>query len=343
MSLATVYERNGGWYISFRWNGKRYRELAGKNILKSDAEQFLAKRQREVQREDIYDKEPERVSFADFAGDFLKTDSPEKRLKDRDESVIEMLKVEWKGLDIGAVTAKMIEDYKAKRLRNRAPATVARELQVAKRLFKKALEWGTIRVNPALTVQKPKVSNTRVRHLKSADLQRVMEKLPADLRPRAVFARFSGARLRDTFLPWSDVDMKAGRIVFGQTKSGEVETIVMNVPIRRLLESLPVPIDSSLPVFGKPWGMAAKMKINRDWRAACAAANVQDFRFHDLRHQCATDLISQGATLYDVQAYLRHRSPAMTARYAHMTDDRMEKTAHLLDRLEAKREKKATD
>jgi len=155
--MANVYERNGGWYISFRWNGKRYRELAGKEILKGDAEQFLAKRMREVQREDIYDKKPEAVAFAAFADDFLKTDSPDKKSQERSEGVIEMLKVLWKGLDVRAVTLKMIEDYKAMRLNQakRAPATVARELTVIKRMFRKASEWGKVSLNPAATVTKP--------------------------------------------------------------------------------------------------------------------------------------------------------------------------------------------
>ena len=34
--MATVYQRNVGWYIHFRWNGRRYRELAGKGITKSE-------------------------------------------------------------------------------------------------------------------------------------------------------------------------------------------------------------------------------------------------------------------------------------------------------------------
>ena len=75
--MAQVYQRedrDGAWYLEFRFNGRRYREYAGPpNMKKSDAEQYLAKRQREVACERIYDPKPERVTFADFAADFLAT------------------------------------------------------------------------------------------------------------------------------------------------------------------------------------------------------------------------------------------------------------------------------
>jgi integrase len=58
-----------------------------------------------------------------------------------------------------------------------------------------------------------------------------------------------------------------------------------------------------------------------------------DFRFHDLRHQAATDLLSLGATLNDVRDFLRHKSVQMTLRYAHLVRDRRVKTAALLDAL----------
>ena len=63
-----------------------------------------------------------------------------------------------------------------------------------------------------------------------------------------------------------------------------------------------------------------------------------DFRFHDLRHDAATALITAGATLYDVQTFLRHKSPAMAQRYGHMVRERRARTAALLDAQAGKAE-----
>jgi integrase len=330
--MANVYERNGGWYISFRWNGKRYRELAGREILKADAEQFLAKRMREVQRQDIYEKPPEPLTFATFADDFLVTDSPDKKSQERSEGVIEMLKVMWKGLDVRAVTPKAIEDYKALRLRTRKPATVARELTVIKRMFRKASEWGKVGLNPAATVTKPRVDNCRVRYLSAPEIKRLDKALPDWLRPLSVFARFTGCRRGEALrLTWDCVDLKRGILTLRQTKTGRDQAVRINATVAALLKSLPSPIDRSQLVFGHEDKPATWMAMKRAWAAACVAASVKDYRWHDQRHQAATELISRGATLYDVQGFLRHRTPAMTARYAHLTDDRQEQTARLLD------------
>src|SRR5262245_31661506 len=104
--MAHVYERGEGqWWIEFQFEGRRYREAAPPNVLKKDAEQYLAKRQREVATASIYDTPVVRTSFSDFADDFLKTDKPDKKSQDRSRDVIDMLKVEWKK-DLAAVTAK---------------------------------------------------------------------------------------------------------------------------------------------------------------------------------------------------------------------------------------------
>lgn len=337
--MAQVYrreDRGGAWYAEFRRNGRRYREYAGPpEMKKSDAEQFLANRKVAVAKERIDGPKPEPpASFADFADDFLKTDSPEKKSKARDESVVEMLKVEWKGLNVTQITTKMIEDYKAKRLKCREASTVARELQVVKRLFKKAHEWGKLESNPAATVKKPKVNNLRVSFLEPDDMNRLMSKLPAWLQPIATLARFSGARRGEILnLTWGDVDFKRGRLTFRETKNGEPGRVEMNATVTALLKSLPAPIDRSQRVFQLENTPTIWIRIERAWRAACKSAKVSDFHFHDLRHQAATDLLTMGAGLNDVRDFLRHKSMAMTLRYAHLVENRRKDTARLLDQL----------
>ncbi len=330
--MASVYERNGGWYVYFRWKGRRYRELAGTALSKGDAEQFMAKRMREVQAEAIYDKPPEPIAFGDFADDFLKTDCPDKKSQERTEGVIEMLKLQWKGRALLEIAPKMIEDYKAKRMRTRAPATVAREITIIKRMFRKAAEWGKVKLNPAATIQKPRVDNGRVRYLSADELKRLEKALPTWLRALSVFARFTGCRRGEMLrLRWQDADLDRAVLTLRETKTGRDQVVRINATVDALLKSLPVPIERGQLVFRREDVPASWMEINRAWRAACTKAKVKDYRWHDQRHQAATELINRGATLYDVQGFLRHRTPAMSARYAHLTDDRRELTARLLD------------
>ena len=54
------------------------------------------------------------------------------------------------------------------------------------------------------------------------------------------------------------------------------------------------------------------------WKAALFEAKVRDFRFHDLRHSCASLLARSGATLLEIGDLLGHRQLQMTKRYSHL-------------------------
>ena len=45
-----------------------------------------------------------------------------------------------------------------------------------------------------------------------------------------------------------------------------------------------------------------------------------DFRFHDLRHSCASYLAMTGASLVEIAAVLGHKTLQMVQRYAHLSE-----------------------
>ena len=51
---------------------------------------------------------------------------------------------------------------------------------------------------------------------------------------------------------------------------------------------------------------------------ALRVARVKAFRFHDLRHSCASMLAQNGATLLEIGDLLGHRQVSMTKRYSHL-------------------------
>ena len=44
------------------------------------------------------------------------------------------------------------------------------------------------------------------------------------------------------------------------------------------------------------------------WHGALRAAEIKNFRFHDLRHSCASALAQSGASLLEIADVLGHRS-----------------------------------
>ena len=60
------------------------------------------------------------------------------------------------------------------------------------------------------------------------------------------------------------------------------------------------------------------------WTEALAAAEIDDFRFHDLRHTAASYLAMNGATLAEIAEILGHKTLTVTRRYSHLTDSHVD-------------------
>ena len=50
--------------------------------------------------------------------------------------------------------------------------------------------------------------------------------------------------------------------------------------------------------------------ITKAWHTAVARAGIVNFRFHDLRHRCASALVQNGANLAEVATLLGHKGLA---------------------------------
>ena len=60
------------------------------------------------------------------------------------------------------------------------------------------------------------------------------------------------------------------------------------------------------------------MCFTKQWKKALEQANIQDFRFHDLRHTTASYLAQSGASLLEIAEVLGHKQIQVTKRYSHL-------------------------
>ena len=126
-------------------------------------------------------------------------------------------------------------------------------------------------------------------------------------------------------LKWEDVSFDKKRIILRENelrgiKNGETRVAPLTGLAYDLLKKLSKVrrIDSQLVFPGKDPRKPSKLR--KSWEAALKHANIENFRFHDLRHSAASYLAMNGATLAEIAEVLGHKTLAMVKRYAHHSE-----------------------
>ena len=120
-------------------------------------------------------------------------------------------------------------------------------------------------------------------------------------------------------LRWADVDLDQQRIRVLLTKNNESRSVYLPGVVEEALRTLKRGSVIGQTVVADQAGQAARKDwLEYQWRCIRAAADLRDFRWHDLRHSCASFLAQQGATLLEIGSVLGHRSPSVTMRYSHL-------------------------
>lgn len=75
--------------------------------------------------------------------------------------------------------------------------------------------------------------------------------------------------------------------------------------------------------------------LQNGFESACKRAEISNFRVHDMRHTCASWLVSAGVPAFEVKELLGHSSIEMTERYSHLAPENLRSVANTLDRLQS--------
>ena len=160
------------------------------------------------------------------------------------------------------------------------------------------------------------------------------------LKPLVLLAMNIGVRRGNLFsLKWGDVNFAAKTIHLPSdtTKPGEDLHVYMNQTVIDTLNTWRQQSDdtsSEALVFPSPKKKGALMSsTRRSWTAVLKAAQIENFRFHDLRHDFASQLVMQGVDLNVVRELLGHSDMKMTLRYAHLAPENKLKAVELLDTI----------
>jgi len=206
----------------------------------------------------------------------------------------------------------------------RSPATVNRYLAALSVCLSYAVnDLGWLDENPSRKVKKSKESNGRIRFLaedgeRARLLKACKESDNEHLYLVVVLALSTGMRQGEIMnLTWSDVDLNQHKITLHDTKNGEIRVVPITGHALELLKNKVRRIDTELLFAGKG---NRPQNLRSSWQEAISKAEIDDFRFHDLRHSAASYLAMNGASLAEIAETLGHKTLSMVKRYSHLSE-----------------------
>lgn len=309
----------GGFRVSKTFKAKKEAEKFAANVLvNEDFSQALT------------DQTLNSLIFSDAVEQFLRQDNG------KDPSKIQRLNhwVElFKAKPVGKVTRPMVRAELKKLLQTKAPATVNRYKAAIGSLYKFLSDEYDIDHNPTKGISQYTENNGRTRYLTSEELPKLLQCSKSSEWDRLylliLMAITTGARRTELVtLSWSDIDMKSRTAKLDRTKNGESRILTLTPDVITELMKFREAGGYVFPHGGNACGYFKNFDCH--WRIALDEAGIKDFRFHDLRHTCASILAMNGASLLEIAQVLGHKSITMTQRYSHLCT---EHKASLTDRV----------
>lgn len=208
----------------------------------------------------------------------------------------------------------------------RSYASANRYLTSLSGLFRVALEeWRWINENPLRFVRKLKEPRGRTRFLSDEERQCLLEVCKKSkssyLYPVVILALATGMRRGEILkLTWSNVDLQTGKVTLHETKNGERRVVYVTSHALEILQQHAESFMFQSPfLFSNKHGVKP-VDITQSWQHAVNQAQLEDFKFHDLRHSAASYLAMNGASPSEIAEILGHKTLAMVKRYAHLSE-----------------------
>lgn len=339
--MGTTFRRGKKWGISYYDpNGRQVRKVV--SGYKETALKILAKIEVEIAEGKYLDKkEQKKVLFEDFAEQYFNSYvKMQNKNAGNQKKFIDALIHEFKGMYLHQIDTLAIRNYLSKRAQTLRPSSVNKYLTMVKSMYNRGIEWGVwLRANPAAGIKKMPENNERYRWLTEEEQGRLLSYCSGMTKIIVIIALKTGMRFGEIInLKWQQapnsnyIDFGNNTIVIHQSlsKTQKSRFIPLSETLRTLLQQIPRFTESEF-IFWNPEKKRPIRSIRNSFENALTKAEISDFKFHDLRHTFASQLVRSGVDLYVVQKLLGHSNPKMTQRYAHLQPAQLQIAIEMID------------
>lgn len=216
-----------------------------------------------------------------------------------------------------------IERCKASLLETLSPASVNRALTFLRRAFSLAVRDELVASNPMShgRVRQLRENNQRERYFTPEEIEQIKEAAPWPFWRQIRILLLTGMRRSELLtLRRDNVDLRRRRLTLTDTKAGEVQYVRLSSWAAALFEEILAEHDSEW-VFPGRSGHADPSAFTRRFARLMAKLKLRNASVHTTRHTFVSQLAIMGTPLPTLQKLARHKSIAMTLRYAHLCPD----------------------
>ncbi len=327
---------SGSWNAQIRVKG--WPDVSKTFRIKRDAEQWARTTEDEITRgihvnRSNAEKLTVEKALLRYTNEVTTTKKPSTQK--RELVIAEQLKAELGKYTMTSLNSEIIAKYRDDRLeRGKSANTVRLELALLSHLFTTAIkEWRIgLPSNPVLNVRKPSPGKGRNRRLVGDEEDRLLRACSAHPNPFLVWivklALYTAMRKGEILsLTLDQINLEKRTIFLKDTKNNDVRTVpLMHDAYEAVEAAINYPMrqhDTELLFYGEPGreGIRNSYIVNRVWAKALEKAEIEDFRFHDLRHEATSRFVEAGLSDQQVSAITGHKSMQMLKRYTHLRNE----------------------
>lgn len=209
---------------------------------------------------------------------------------------------------------------------NRLLAQLSRLMSLAE-----CWEWRDQGTNPCRYIERFK-ERPRQRYLSRIELSRFgvalrdltsSEKISLSASNAIVLLLLTGARLQEVLkMEWLWIDWEERLVFLPDSKTGQKQLFLSQEAIAVLKnQKTKNPHFDDRFVFPGRRPDRPMYDLNKPWKRLMEAAELKDFRRHDLRHTAGSLAARNGASLVEIGRLLGHTQAQTTLRYAHVAVD----------------------
>lgn len=232
---------------------------------------------------------------------------------------------------LSTITQRDLQIYFARRRDGRSASTINREIENARSVWRHAkvarFDVGEIPDWSALFL---KVPSRPPRELELDEEERLFANLRTDVRDAVEFLLKSGWRRGEVLgLRWSDVSfprkqaatkIKGGDIVKRPLTTTLIEILARQPQVGPFVFTYVCQQSREKRRKGQRYPLTPTA-LRKPFAEALAAAKIDSFRIHDLRHTRGTRIVRATGSLAAAKEALKHRRIETTLRYAHVLDE----------------------